>query len=101
MRAVRTNAIAAALVFFELMATQAMAEPIDLTTLDINSCRDAGGWHACPRKVEPSNTAAVKSWVILPGKVFEDFKTAPAPTQNDIEALKKKLEATPAPDSTK
>jgi hypothetical protein len=103
MRKPRTTAIAGALVVFELLAPKAMAEePLHITNLDLSKCkvRNPGGWPICPLEVPPpSTTAAV--YVVVPEEVLEVFKEAQLPTKEDIAKIKKSLEATPAPESTK
>ena len=78
MRLFRTTAIAGALVFFELLARQAIAEP---QTLDLSSCNNFGKLHICPKTQQD---------LLLSDKQFEALKKAPKPTKKQIEDFLKK-----------
>lgn len=81
MKLFRTNAIAGALVFFEFLASQAIAAPPEPQTLDTGSCHHFGKIVVCPQ-FTPELKLSVEQ--------FEAIQKAPKPA-----------EGPEAPDSTK
>jgi hypothetical protein len=93
MRLFRTNAIAVALVFFELLAPKAMAAKLTLKPYGkSHRCEKTGDLWSC-FKVPEAGTVDVFS-----NEQMEAIKKAPEPTMEQIETTKKMLEV---PNSTK
>src|ERR1700730_18049196 len=98
MRTARTNAIAGTLVFFGLLAPQAVAaqpqssDSTKITALDVSKCTIIviGRHRTCPKFVEPGTVQ-----VLLTEEQYKALENLPPATKKDIEEARKKLESAP------